>query len=110
MEKQHSQENQGYEKTDAHVGKLIVVGLISVLTLAAILIVLDQGFFAMKEKQIYSSVLKPESIGLRELRAREDEILTSYKMLNADSARYQIPIERAMQLLAEESFENNRTK
>ena len=93
----------GYDTGEVNVKKIIVVGLISAIVLAAILIGLYQFFIARAEKQIYESVLKPESVPLRDLRAREDEILNSYKLLDSTKKIYQIPIARAMQLLAEES-------
>lgn len=93
----------GYETGEVNVKKIIVVGLLSAIVLAAILIGLYQLFIAQAEKQIYESVLKPESVPLRDLRAREDEILNSYKLLDPTKKIYQIPIARAMQLLADEA-------
>jgi hypothetical protein len=64
--------------------------------------VLNDFFVSEKEKVVYETLLKPESNELLDLRAKELDILNSYKTLNADKGIYQIPIERAMQLLADE--------
>lgn len=93
----------GYETGDVNTKKIIIFGLGFVIVLALILIGLYQLFTAETEKQVYESVLKPESVPLRELHAREDEILNSYKLLDPAKKVYQIPIARAMQLLAEEA-------
>jgi hypothetical protein len=57
-----------------------------------------------KENIVYETNLKPVSADLREIRSMETETLTNYKLLDKDNGIYQIPIERAMQLIAEESF------
>lgn len=93
----------GFDTGEVSVKKILFVGLLSAFVLAVILIGLYQLFIAQAEKQIYESVLRPESVPLRDLRAREDEILNSYKLLDPTKKVYQIPISRAMQLLAEES-------
>lgn len=93
----------GYETGDVNVKKIILFGLGFAVILAIILVGLYQLFMAQTEKQIYESVLKPESVPLRDLRAREDEILNSYKLIDPAKKVYQIPIARAMQLLADEA-------
>ncbi len=93
----------GYETGDVNVKKIVLYGLGFAIVLALILFGLYQLFTAETEKQIYESVLKPESVPLRDLRAREDEILNSYKLLDPAKQVYQIPIARAMQLMADEA-------
>jgi len=97
----------GYETSDVNAKKIIIVGLTSAIVLALILVGLYQLFIAETEKQVYEAVLKPESIPLRDLRAREEETLNSYKLLDPAKQLYQIPIARAMQLLAEEAAHQN---
>jgi hypothetical protein len=96
-----------YETSDVNAKKIIIVGLTSAIVLALILVGLYQLFIAETEKQVYESVLKPESIPLRDLRAREEEALNSYKLLDPGKQQYQIPIARAMQLLSEEAARKN---
>ena len=93
----------GYETGDVNVKKILIVGFTGAVLLALILVGLYQYFIAETERQVYESVLKPESTALRELRAREDEELNSYKLIDSSKAIYQIPIARAMQLLTDQA-------
>ena len=97
-------ESPGYEKSDTRPAVVVIITLLSIVILIAIGIVLNEYFLLTKERIVYESVLKPESAALRELRAREDEFLNSYKVLDKDKGIYQIPIDRAMQLVADEAF------
>ena len=94
----------GYEKSDVNAPKVIIFSFVGVVILAAILLFLYNYYLAEKEELVYEQQLKPESVSLRELRSTEEETLTSYKVLNAEKGIYQIPVDRAMQLLAEENF------
>ena len=96
-----------YEKSDVSTKKLFIASGSVVVFIAIIIIALNSFFLASKEKQVYESVLKPTSTELRELRARENETLTSYKMLDERNGVVQIPVERAMKLLAEEAFDRS---
>jgi hypothetical protein len=96
--------DDGYEKKDISIGKVIITIVISVLSLAVILVLLNSYFTASTEEQIYDAVLRPESAALRELRAREEETLNSYGRLDSAAGAYRIPIDRAMQLMADEAF------
>ena len=99
-------ETQGYEKSDISVKKAFIWAGIIVVSIVVIIIFLNSVFISEVEKEVYQAVLKPESIELRDLRARETETLTSYKVIDEQNGVVQIPIERAMQLLSEEAFED----
>jgi len=94
----------GYEKKDVSISKVVITIVISVISLAVILLLLNSYFAASTEEQIFNAVLKPESAALRELRAREEETLNSYGRLDSAAGIYRIPIDRAMQLMADEAF------
>jgi len=95
----------GYEKKDISANKVIFVGVMGILFLVVIIIALMDYFTVTKEEQIYESVLRPESTVLRELRAREMEVLNSYKLLDAQKGVYQIPISRAIELMADSAYQ-----
>ncbi len=95
----------GYETSDVSSRKLFIATVVVIVFMVAIVLGLNSFFIASKEKQVKDVVLKPESAELRELRAREMEALNSYKILDERKGIVQIPIERAMKLLAEEAFE-----
>lgn len=100
----NSPSSSGYEKSDVNLRKTIVAAVAIVVVVALSLVVLSEYYLSVKEEYIYEMTLKPESAALRDIRAREDEILYSYKLLDSTSGAYQIPIDRAMELIAEEAF------
>jgi len=99
----------GYEAQEVDIKRVVLIGLGFLVILIASLILIDQFFMVEKENVVQNVVLKPESISLRELRAREDEALNSYKVLDPQQGIYRIPISRAMELIADEAFEGTRT-
>lgn len=105
--REHSPEmpEPGYEKSDISVKGLFFVAAIVLLVIIFVVIAMNEIFIATKEKEFEQIVRRPESAELRTLRAREDEVLNSYNLLDTKNRIYQIPIDRAMQLLDEEDFE-----
>lgn len=101
--------SSGYEKKDVNVAKIVGFTIAIIVFLAAVLIFLNEYFVYSKENLIYEEALKPGSKDLRELHAREDEELNSYKVLDARKGVYQIPIDRAMQVLADEYFQKKKS-
>jgi hypothetical protein len=102
---QESPEQAGYEKKDASVAWIATIALLIVAVIAAFAIGLNEYFLISKESLIYDQQLSTRNKVLRDLRATEEEALNSYKVLNADSGRYQIPIDRAMKLMADEAYQ-----
>lgn len=100
-----SSANDGYEKKDASVAWITTIGVLIVAVITVFGIGLNEYFLISKEKLIYDRVLSLPSSALRDLHASETEALTTYKVLNADSGRYQIPIERAMKLMADSAYQ-----
>ncbi len=96
-------ENPGYEKSDVSVNKIIIWGVLAVILLIVFVVFIMDYYVATKERLIYEKVLTPPSAALRELRARETEILNSYKILDSTQGVYRIPIDRAMQILADDA-------
>ena len=96
--------NEGYEKSDLNISKTLIATVLIVIFLVASVAFVDEIFVHEKEQIITDVVLKPVSITLRDLRAKEDEVLMSYKVLDPQKGVYQIPIERAMKIVAEEAY------
>ena len=93
-----------YERQDINPKMVIGYSVTGIIILIVILVLLTDYFMIEKEEIVYQTNLKPVSVDLREIRAMETETLTNYKLLDKDKGIYQIPIERAMQLITEESF------
>ena len=103
-------QNPGYEKSDVSVNKIALWGVIGVTLLVVILVFIVDFFGAAKEQLVYETQLRPESVAIRELRAHEVETLNSYKMTDSAKGIYRIPINRAIQILADEAYFERREK
>ena len=92
-----------YEKRDVNVSKIVGFAIVIVVFLVAVIVFLNEFFIYEVEniKEEHDSVVSTQ---LRDLRAAEEETLNSYKVLNADKDKYQIPIDRAMKLMADEAY------
>ncbi len=97
-------ENTGYERRDAAITGLIAVAVVSLVIVVVAVFAVYQLFIASREQIVDEVVLRPESAVLRELRAREEAVLNSYDVVDAQKGIYRIPIERAMKLMAERSY------
>jgi hypothetical protein len=95
--------NSGYEKRDVNIKSMILVGILIISFVVVSLIFINEIFMMEKEQIIYETVLRPESVTLQELREKENNVLENYKLLNDTTGVYQIPIERAMEIVAEEA-------
>ena len=96
--------SEGYEKQDVSPKKLGMLVIIGVVVVAIVVIIMNEFFIATREALIEEMVLTPESVALRELRARETDILNSYGIVDAEAGIYRIPIDQAMKLIAEEAY------
>jgi hypothetical protein len=105
MDKPQSKQKPGYETHDLSVRLIVVVALIAILFLVGAAYLINEIFMISKEKLIEDVVLKPVSVPLRELRSHEDEVLNSYKVIDADDGIYQIPIQKAMEILANRAYQ-----
>jgi hypothetical protein len=94
----------GYEGKDVNLKGVFLVAAVVVVMIVVIVILLNEFFIISKERITYEQVLAPESAALRELRAREENLLGSYGVVDAQEGIYRVPIERAMQLLADEAY------
>jgi hypothetical protein len=95
--------NTGY---DAEEPKSRFVGLFmvgSVLALVIMLLGLEAYYDRVKEQQVFVKQLAPVAEDLRNLRAREESELHSYRFLDRGRGTVRLPIERAMELFVQEA-------
>jgi hypothetical protein len=95
--------SSGYEKRDTNVKHLVIIFAASVLFLVISIVVLNELFLVEKEALIQEEVLAVPSEELNKLHEREQTELTSYKKNDSIPGQYRIPIERAMELVVQES-------
>lgn len=98
----------GYEKSDAKAGRLLVMAVVSILCVVIIVVFVSEFFIFESENIIQTAALEPESLKLREIRAHSENVLNSYGVVDEEKGIYRIPIERAIHLSAEESFKNSQ--
>jgi hypothetical protein len=98
----------GYETQDLNVRLIVIVSFISLFAMIVALYVINELFVISKEKRVEHVVLTPISPQLRELRSSEDEVLSSYKSIDSQKGIYQIPIEQAMQILADQEYQKHQ--
>jgi len=110
----HSPNGAGHEQTEVSV-RLIVVSLAFLAVATAIVFVLVVGIF----RYFYTAYSTEETIKLtrpvippeprievapyeqlQKLRAREDHVLSTYALVDKDSGRVRVPIDRAIDMLA----------
>ena len=92
-------ENSGYEKKDIKAIPVIGYAGAIIALLVVIIVILNNYFIAAKEEMVYNVYLQPQSSEIRDFRARDTEILTTYKLLDENHGIYRIPIDRAIELV-----------
>ncbi len=93
-----------YEKEDVNARVIIIMFIIGSITIGTIMFLLSEYFTARKEAQIQAANAVVSST-YRDMRAREEERLNAYKLVNEKDGIYQIPIGEAMKLLAAEDYQ-----
>jgi len=109
-DQQHANSEVDYERSDAKpfiLGAALVIGMILV---GLALIGVDNFFILAKEKMIFETAMKPESLVLRDVRSREDALLTTYGVVDSTKGIYRIPIAEAMKKMAEEAYANEKSQ
>ncbi len=99
----------GYEKKDVNVRAVILAAAVIVVIIVVSLVFVDQYVIYQNEQAIYENRLQPDNPQLLELRQYEDAELNACKLLDSTGMWYQIPIERAMELVAQERKDNQQT-
>ena len=97
-ENQKPESQPGYESRDVNIKMVALIGILGIAIVIISLVGLNQLFTFVTERQIREAVLVPVSEELLKLRAREDEILNSYGVINQDGGIYRIPIDSAISL------------
>ncbi|MFQ6612631.1 MAG: hypothetical protein ACE5D2_05955 [Fidelibacterota bacterium] len=100
----------GYEQKDVKVKAIFWVLIASILITTAFFFLSREYFLSTKNQLVYEMVIKPKSAKLVKLKKHEEEILSSYGVVDADKGIYRIPITQAIELLAAESNNLNGNK
>jgi len=123
----HTNNNRGYEESDANVAALgkYGIGLAIISAVVLVLMLWLQNFFAAQTKRVTPPPsplavqrqappvprlqVIPEK-DLHEIRIMEDSVLHSYEWIVRDSGIVRLPIERAMELTAQRGLPFRESK
>ena len=94
--------SEGYEKKDVSVKAIVLGSFLTILLIVVFVVLLRDYFVINKENYIYKNVLNVKSAELQEIKIAEDLLLNHYKVIDIEKGIYQIPIDQAMAVVAEE--------
>jgi hypothetical protein len=96
---------EGFDRTEPHAGAIAAFGVVSVLMLVLLIFAVQGYFDKVYQEAVFEKVLSAPSEQLQDLRDRDAWNLTHYMYgdLNKDSGRVRIPIDRALELYAQEA-------
>lgn len=98
-----------FDRSDPQTLLIAGLGIASLIGLVVIILGVQAYFDHITEVATYQKVLAPVSDDLKNLRSQEAEELNTYKYIDRNKGVVQIPISRAMELLAQEAAENKLT-
>jgi hypothetical protein len=97
------QAGQGFDRSEPNVRFIAIFGAGTLVLLVVAVLALQFYYDRVLEEQVFVKVQEPVAQTLVDLRAREDEELHSYRYLDREKGTVRLPIERAMELLANEA-------
>ncbi len=103
------QAENGFDAQDPQIGLIVGIGVATIISLAAVIGGLQAYFDHVKEVQYHEQVELPIAENFKNLRTQEDEALNSYKYVDKGAGVVQIPVARAMELLAKEAADGKLT-
>ena len=95
--------NTGYDAEEPKSRFVSVFMVGSVVALIAMLVGLQTYYDRVKEQQVFVKQLAPVAEDLRNLRAREESELHSYRFIDRGRGTVRLPVERAMELFVQEA-------
>lgn len=95
-----------FEPSDTDGRSILIFGVVGVVVLVATVGLIQLYFEWAKGNEVENQVLLPPSSELRNLHAREQRELSTYGYLDPAHTVVRLPIDRSMELLAEEAAQN----
>jgi len=76
---------------------------VAIVLLIVVFIVMLRGYFVLNyEKDVTEEIINNPPQELNEILEKDKKLLSSYSVLDADKGIYQIPIDRAMELVVKD--------
>ncbi len=92
-----------YERRDINAKMVFIYTFVILFCLIGFITVVHEYFIELVDETVQEQVLTQPNEALQALHEQETETLTTYKVLDESKGIYQIPIERAMEILAAEA-------
>ena len=89
--------------TDTNTGSIVAVGLIGSILLVVTVVALEALYGYVAQAEWTRKVVEIPDAGLRTYHAEQAERLNAYRLVDPATGTVTIPIERAMQLVADEA-------
>jgi hypothetical protein len=99
----HASPTEGFDHTEPKAGAIAAFAIGSVALLIITIVALQVYFNKIWEEAVYEKVLVPPSETLQALHQREDWFLTHYSYADKKNGVVRIPLDRAMDLFAQEA-------
>jgi hypothetical protein len=99
----HHSENGGHEMSDFSWTTVLWLIPLSVVIMLVFFGVCIAWFKGAKDRELEEKQAQFVTTELNQLHAKESEILSSYKIIDKAKGRFQIPVARAMELIAQEN-------
>jgi hypothetical protein len=95
-----------YDHTEPRGSLLLILIVLTAILLTLTGIGIQYYYETLREHEVQQRVLVPENNQLRDLRNKEDYELHTYGYTDQPAGKVRIPIDRAMQMVAQEAREN----
>jgi hypothetical protein len=95
-----------YDHTEPKGSLLLILIVLTAVLLILMALGIQYYYQTLRENEIQQRVLIPENTQLRDLRDKEAYELSTYGYTDKAAGKVRIPIERAMQVVAQEAKEN----
>ena len=102
---EHHDPAEGFDRTEPHAAGIAAFAIGSVVLLVLVIFAVQGYFEKIYQDAVYEKVLAPPSEQLIELRNRDAWNMTHYMYgdLKKESGRVRIPVDRAMEMFAQEA-------
>lgn len=92
-----------YERRDVSTKTVFIYTFVILFLLIGFITMVHEFYIQTMEATVQEQVLTQSNEALRMLHEQEAEILNNYKIIDSEKGIYQIPIDRAMDILAAEA-------
>ena len=99
----HASPSEGFDHQEPRAKSIVLLAIASVILLVLVIVGVTAYFEYLYRDMVQEKVLSAPSAQLNDLRDRETQQLTKYSYIDKDSGLVRIPVDRAMELFAQEA-------